>query len=66
VASDICIRGHADEDSPDLRAGATRDAKAQAVATAKEPYDRLLKGAGRAMVGDSKLAMHDLVDHGEG
>ena len=37
------------------------DAKAQAVARAKERYDRLLKSAGRAMVGDSKLAMHDLV-----
>jgi Arc/MetJ-type ribon-helix-helix transcriptional regulator len=42
------------------------DAKAQAVARAKERYDRLLKSAGRAMVGDSKLAMHDLVDHVEG
>jgi Arc/MetJ-type ribon-helix-helix transcriptional regulator len=42
------------------------DAKAQAVARAKERYDRLLKSAGRAMVGDSKLAMHELVDHVEG
>jgi hypothetical protein len=42
------------------------DAKAQAVARAKERYDRLLKSAGRAMVGDSKLAMHDLVAHVEG
>ena len=42
------------------------DAKAQAVARAKERYDRLLKSAGRAMVGESKLAMHDLVDHVEG
>lgn len=38
------------------------DAKAQAVARAKERYDRLLKSAGRAMVGESKLAMHDLVN----
>jgi hypothetical protein len=42
------------------------DAKVQAVARAKERYDRLLKSAGRAMVGESKLAMHDLVDHVEG
>jgi len=41
------------------------DAKPQAVARAKERYDRLLKSAGRAMVGDSKLAMHDLVAHVE-
>ena len=42
------------------------DAKPQAVAMAKERYDRLLKSAGRAMVGESKLAMHDLVAHVEG
>ena len=42
------------------------DAKAQAVALAKERYDRLLKSAGRAMAGESKLAMHDLVAHVEG
>ena len=41
------------------------DAKPQAVARAKERYDRLLKSAGRAMVGDSKLAMQDLVTNGE-
>ena len=41
------------------------DAKPQAVARAKERYDRLLKSAGRAMVGDAKLAMHDLVSNGE-
>lgn len=41
------------------------DAKPQAVARAKERYDRLLKSAGRAMVGDSKLAMQDLVMNGE-
>ena len=42
------------------------DAKPHAVAMAKERYDRLLKSAGRAMVGESKLAMHDLVAHVEG
>jgi hypothetical protein len=42
------------------------DAKAQAVARAKERYDRLLKSTGRAMVGESKLAMHDLVADVEG
>jgi hypothetical protein len=41
------------------------DVKAQAVASAKERYDRLLKSAGRAMVGEAKLAMHDLVAHVE-
>ena len=42
------------------------DAKPQAVAMAKERYDRLLKSAGRAMVGESKLAIHDLVADVEG
>lgn len=42
------------------------DAKPQAVARAKERYDRLLKSAGRAMVGESKVAMQDLVAHVEG
>lgn len=42
------------------------DAKPQAVARAKERHDRLIKSAGRAMVGESKLAMHDLVEHVEG
>jgi len=37
------------------------DAKPQAVARAKERYERLLKSAGRAMVGEAKLAMDDLV-----
>lgn len=41
------------------------DAKPQAVARAKERHDRLLKSAGRAMVGESKLAMHDLTEHAE-
>jgi Arc/MetJ-type ribon-helix-helix transcriptional regulator len=42
------------------------EARPQAVARAKERYDRLLKSAGRAMVGDAKLAMQDLVTNGEG
>jgi Arc/MetJ-type ribon-helix-helix transcriptional regulator len=42
------------------------EAKPQAVAKAKERHDRLLKSAGRAMVGESKLAMHDLMEHAEG
>lgn len=41
------------------------DAKPQAIARAKERYDRLLKSAGRAMVGDSGLAMKDLTGHFE-
>ena len=42
------------------------DAKAQAVARARERYDRLLKSTGRAMVGDSRVAMQDLVANVEG
>jgi len=37
------------------------DARPHAVARAKERYDRLLKSAGRAMVGESNLAMKDLL-----
>jgi len=37
------------------------DARPPAVARAKERYDRLLKSAGRTMVGESKQAMEDLV-----
>ncbi|HTS62582.1 MAG TPA: hypothetical protein VMH28_11195 [Candidatus Acidoferrales bacterium] len=37
------------------------EAKLQAVA-AKERYDRLIKSAGRAMVGESCLAMRELVE----
>jgi hypothetical protein len=40
------------------------DAKAQAVARARERYDRLLKTVGRSMLGDSTAAMQDLVSHG--
>ena len=41
------------------------DARAQAVARAKERHDRLLKTAGRAMVGESGMAMKDLLGYGE-
>ena len=37
------------------------DARPRAVACAKERYERLIKSAGRAMVGESKLATEDLV-----
>lgn len=37
--------------------------KAQAIACAKERYDRLVKSAGKGMSGESKLAMHDLLDN---
>jgi hypothetical protein len=37
------------------------DARPRAVACAKERYQRLIKSAGRAMVGESKLAMEDLI-----
>jgi hypothetical protein len=42
------------------------DAKPQAVARAKERHERLLKSAGRAMVGESGLAMKDLMGDGHG
>jgi hypothetical protein len=41
------------------------DAKPQAVARAKERHDRLLKSVGRAMVGESGMAMKDLLGNGE-
>jgi hypothetical protein len=37
------------------------EARPRAVACAKERYDRLIKSAGSAIVGESKLAMEDLV-----
>lgn len=40
------------------------DAKPQAIARAKERYDRLIKTAGQAMSGDARAAMQDLVGHG--
>jgi Arc/MetJ-type ribon-helix-helix transcriptional regulator len=39
------------------------DARPQAVARARERYDRLMKSAGRAMVGEIRAAMEDLVSH---
>ena len=40
------------------------DARKQAIARAKERYDLLMKTAGRAMVGEARAAMRDLVDNG--
>ncbi len=40
------------------------EARPQAVARAKERYDRLVKAAGTAMSGDARAAMQDLLDHG--
>jgi len=42
------------------------DAKPQAVARARERYDRLLKNAGRSMLNESGVAMQDLVNQVEG
>jgi len=39
------------------------DARPLAVARARERYDRLMKSAGRAMVGEIRAAMEDLVSH---
>lgn len=40
------------------------EAKPQAVARGKERYERLIKSAGRAMVGEARAAMQDLVGNG--
>ena len=40
------------------------DARPQAIARARDRYDRLVKAAGQAMSGDARAAMKDLVDHG--
>jgi hypothetical protein len=40
-------------------------AKPQAVARAKERYDRFVKLAGQAMAGESSVTMQDLVNRGE-
>ena len=40
------------------------DAKPQAMARARERYDRLMKAAGQAMSGDARGAMEDLRNHG--
>jgi predicted DNA-binding protein len=42
------------------------EAMEAAFARARGRHARLLKSAGQAMVGDSQLAMQDLVNHGEG
>ena len=42
------------------------EAMEAAVARARGRHARLLKTAGQAMVGDSQVAMRDLVDRGEG
>jgi len=42
----------------------TADARRQAIARGKERYELLIKAAGRAMVGDSRAALLDLVDYG--
>jgi hypothetical protein len=42
------------------------EAMEAAVARARGRHARLLKSAGQAMVGDSQLAMQDLVNRGEG
>lgn len=42
------------------------DAKAQAVARARERHDRLLKTVGRGMLGESSAAMQDLVNNAQG
>ena len=40
------------------------EARPQAIARAKERYERLVRAAGQAMSGDARAAMQDLVDHG--
>ncbi len=40
------------------------DAMLQAIARAKERYDRLVKTAGQSMSGEARAAMQDLVSHG--
>jgi len=42
------------------------DARPQAVARARERHHRLLKSAGQATVGESRLAMHDMIESLEG
>src|SRR5271165_2400760 len=40
------------------------DARPQAIARARDRYDRLVKSAGQNMSGDARAAMQDLVGHG--
>ncbi len=39
------------------------DARPQAIARARERYDRLVKSAGQSMSGDARAAMQDLIGH---
>jgi Arc/MetJ-type ribon-helix-helix transcriptional regulator len=41
------------------------DGISQSVARARNRYDRFVKSAGQAMVGDSEAALHDLVSRGQ-
>lgn len=41
------------------------EARPQAIARAKERYERLVRAAGQAMSGAARAAMKDLVDHGK-
>ena len=41
------------------------DARPQAVARAKERYDRMLKSVAKAMAGDAQAAIQDLAAHVE-
>jgi Arc/MetJ-type ribon-helix-helix transcriptional regulator len=41
------------------------EARPQAIARAQERHDRLLKSAGRSMLGDSNLALKDLIQREE-
>jgi hypothetical protein len=40
------------------------DAKPQAIARARDRYERLIRTAGQSMSGDARATMHDLEDHG--
>ena len=42
-----------------------RDGISQSVARARDRYDRFVKSAGRAMVGDSEAALQDLVNRAQ-
>ena len=42
-----------------------RDGMSQSIARARDRYDRFVKSAGQAMVGDSLGALHDLVNRAE-
>jgi Arc/MetJ-type ribon-helix-helix transcriptional regulator len=42
-----------------------RDGISQSVARARDRYERFIKSAGQAMVGDSEAALHDLVNRAQ-